>query len=90
MKDNTGQYFFKVWENGRLIEDRVFDDPFIHSVFEIQGWRAAWDVLRGRFKLVVGVDGTKEATNVVFAGDYTKIEGPPQTVSANNGASECF
>lgn len=49
-------------------------DPFIRTKLEPRGWRVAWAVLRGRYRLTVQVFGSPEAHRAVFGADYTPIE----------------
>jgi len=70
-KDNKGQFHWTVRENGKVVADQIFDDPFVTCSMKIKGWRASWLVLRGRFKLICQMDGSRAAHRVVFTGDYT-------------------
>lgn len=62
------------WEN--LDKDTPLHDPFIHTTVHLRGWRVAWAVLRGRYKLFVRIRGTDEAHRAVFNADYTPRHPP--------------
>ena len=59
------------WVEEKEIAGHEVDDPFITSTIRPKGWRVAWAVLLGRYRLRVIVDGTPAAYRVVFTGDYT-------------------
>ncbi len=67
---HEGQFSFEITEDGKPIEGRSIDDPFIRARLTLKGFIAAWKVLTKGITLRVSVDGTRAAHNVIFRGDY--------------------
>jgi hypothetical protein len=83
MQDHVGQFEQTTEENGRLIHTQVIDDPFIRTTLRPRGWRTAWQVLRGKFELVIRVNGKHNAVyRAVLAADYTPD--PPREINGFN------
>ena len=53
-------------ENGRVMRQSAVPDPFVKVVVQIKGWKKAWAVLRGRYRVEVQVHGDAEAMRDVF------------------------
>lgn len=45
----------EIYENGQLLSKRPIYDPYIRTTLRPRGWRAALQVLRGRFELMVHI-----------------------------------
>lgn len=75
------QYTVRTYEDDHLLNTQPIFDPFVHATIVFHLGR--WDALKALFKplrkrWVVNVDGSREASHVVFGGDYTEL---PQAVA---------
>ena len=58
-------------ENGRVMRQSAVPDPFVKVVVQIKGWKKAWAVLRGRYRIEIQVAGDEHAMKAVFGHDAT-------------------
>ena len=78
---HEGQFEYEVFEDGRRIDGRVVDDPFLVTTIRFEPSR--WEALRWLFRPLVKeyrvrVGGMPAAYRVVFTGDYTPPEPLPE------------
>lgn len=59
-------YTVEVRERGRRLSLERIVDPFVCTRVAPKGWRAAWDVLRGRYEVEVLVNGDRERVEQVM------------------------
>lgn len=76
--NNVGQYNFRVYEDGKQIDGRDIDDPFLNCTigFNLTRWDAFKAIFRPlvkRYNVIVG--GTGAAHRVVFNSEYVKDGG---------------
>jgi hypothetical protein len=72
------QYTLRVYEDDRVLNAQPLFDPFVTTTIVFHLGR--WDALKAFFRplqkrWVVHVDGSREASHVVFGGDYAEL--PP-------------
>lgn len=90
MTDHVGQFEVTTRENGTLLRTQTIDDPFVHTTLRPTGWRAAWQVLRGRFELTVDVRGKHDAVyRAVMRADYTPDPERDRGYRACNPNDQC-
>ena len=75
--DEKDQFDIRVLEDGVVIHEQEIPDPLIHTKTIFKGWKSAWKVLWNGITLVVHVGCSREASHVIFSGDYS----PPPTGS---------
>ena len=84
--NHEGQFEITTYENGKTLRVQTIDDPFIFCRLVPKGWRAAWQVLRGKLSLEVNVRGKHNAVyRAVMTADYTP-DPPREQVTTG----ECF
>ena len=91
MLSNEKQYEYEVREDGKRLDGRVIDDPFLvtHLEFHLSRWDAFKAIFRPLVKRYkVRVRGTDAAYRVVFGGDYTPPEPGPSVTMASGGRAE--
>lgn len=81
--NGQGQYFYRVYEDGKQIDGRDVDDPFVTTTIEfrlsrLDAFKAIFKPLVKRF--VTHVGGKDAAYRVVAQGDYT----PPPPVEKSD------
>lgn len=62
----SAAYTVEVRENGKRLDIRPIEDPFVCTRVTAKGWRAAWAVLRGRFEVEVLVSGDRDRIEQVM------------------------
>lgn len=59
-------------EHGKTIKTQKLFDPFHHTTIKMKaGFKNAWKVLWYGIDYAVMINGTREADEVIFTGDYT-------------------
>jgi len=53
-------------ENGAVMRQTPVHDPFVLVEIRVTGWRKAWQVLRGQYRVEVQVHGDEDAMRAVF------------------------
>jgi DNA modification methylase len=59
-------YTLTITENGDAIRQQPMADPFHTTMIHPKGWRSAWLVLRGRYKLVLSVGADMDRVDEVM------------------------
>jgi hypothetical protein len=83
------QFSYELTENGKKIDGRPIDTPFLRTTMKLKGMKAAWAVLTKGITLNLCIDGTRAAKNVIFQGDYDDKKWFPGGLPSMHVLGEC-
>ena len=89
------QFSFTVRVDGKEIDSKVIDDPFITSFVQLSGFLVGLKIMFGWLipekwlpTVQVSVRGSREAFKVIAMGDYTRQSGPDMAMAAEASKQE--
>lgn len=79
------QYEITIRENDKIIKNQKLFDPLHNTTITYEkGFKNAWKVLLHGLKYNVNINASREATNIIFAGDYSPLPVLSQSNSPND------